>query len=113
MHVAATLNLFSIFLGYADIGSVWKEEADLANLEPTIDSLMQQIKPFYELLHGVMRTVLWKQIHKFEPFNKHSTIPAHMLGTFKICSSHIFRYLKSALDSEELFYIGSLFVSCR
>lgn len=87
------------FIGYADIGSVWKEEVDLRNLEPTIDSLMQQIKPFYEHLHGVMRNVLWKQIHKFEPFNKHSTIPAHMLGKFKIFQS-LFFYLKIVLDTQ-------------
>lgn len=74
-------------LGWNDIGTVWKEEVDLPNLETTIDSLMQQIKPFYELLHGVMRNVLWKQIHTFEPFQRHSTIPAHMLGNSKVSSS--------------------------
>lgn len=67
--------------GYNDIGDVWREEVDLPNMQMIIDSLMQQIKPFYRLLHGVLRNVLWKRIHQFEPFDKTSTIPAHMLGT--------------------------------
>lgn len=53
---------------------------DMADLDITIESLMQQIKPFYRLLHGVLRNVLWNRINKFEPFDKASTIPAHMLG---------------------------------
>lgn len=95
------LVFLSFFLiGYADIGSVWKEEVDLPNLESIIDSLMQQIKPFYELLHGVMRNVLWNQIHKFEPkFDKHSTIPAHMLGKLKMFQV-LFFHFKIAFHSE-------------
>lgn len=41
---------------------------------------MQEIKPFHQLLHGILRSVLWNRINKFEPFNRTSTIPAHMLG---------------------------------
>lgn len=53
---------------------------DLPDLPSVIDSLMQQIRPIYQLLHGVLRNVLWNRIHKFESFRKDSTIPAHMLG---------------------------------
>lgn len=66
--------------GYNDISDVWKLEVDLPNIDVIIESLMQQIKPFYRLLHGVLRNVLWDRIYKFEPFDKESTIPAHMLG---------------------------------
>lgn len=55
---------------------------DLPNLQEVIDSLMQQIRPFYRLLHGVLRNVLWNRINKFEDFDKKSTIPAHMLGLY-------------------------------
>ncbi|XP_031620875.1 angiotensin-converting enzyme-like isoform X2 [Contarinia nasturtii] len=75
MNIGAKAN------GYNDIGEVWRQEVDLPNLSSVIDCLMQQIKPIYQLLHGVLRNVLWNRIHKFEPFNKESTIPAHMLGS--------------------------------
>lgn len=75
--------MFCIDLGYNDISDVWKQEVDLPDLDIIIDSMMQQIKPFYRLLHGVLRNVLWNRINKFEPFNKASTIPAHMLGARK------------------------------
>lgn len=75
-------------IGYndiGDIGDIWRQEIDLPNVQEVIDSLMQEIKPFYRLLHGVLRNVLWNRINKFEPFDKKSTIPAHMLGTmFKV-----------------------------
>lgn len=67
--------------GYNDIGEVWRQETDLPQLQDVLDSLMQQIKPFYRLIHGVLRNVLWNRINKFEPFNERKTIPAHMLGT--------------------------------
>lgn len=54
---------------------------ELPNLQETIDSLMQEIEPIHRLLHGILRHVVWKRINKFEPFNRKSTIPAHMLGT--------------------------------
>lgn len=41
---------------------------------------MKDIKPFYELLHGILRNVLWNRIKSFEPFDGDRTIPAHMLG---------------------------------
>lgn len=44
---------------------------------------MKQIKPFYELLHGVLRRVLWKRVHTFEPFDQDGTLPAHLLGKIK------------------------------
>lgn len=66
--------------GYNDIADVWQQEVELPHLQTTIDALMQEIKPFHHLLHGILRNVLWNRINKFEPFNRTSTIPAHMLG---------------------------------
>lgn len=73
-------NNCDIFKGYNDIGEVWQQEVDLPHLQETLDSLVQQIKPFYQLIHGVLRNVLWHRVNKFEPFKYESTIPAHMLG---------------------------------
>lgn len=85
-------NIFSLSLGYSDIGSVWREESNSPNLQGTIDSLMQEIKPFYQLLHGILRNVLWKNIHKIEPFDRNSTIPAHILGRIRIFFLEIFSF---------------------
>lgn len=75
-----TNDIYFIQKGYNDIGEVWREEIDLPNLQEVIDLLMHEIRPFYRLLHGILRNVLWQRINKFEPFLKKSTIPAHMLG---------------------------------
>lgn len=45
--------------------------------------LNQQIKPFYQLLHGVLRSALWARVHTFENFNKFGTMPAHILGRYR------------------------------
>lgn len=88
---------FFIDLGYNDISDVWKQEVDLPDLDIIIDSLMQQIKPFYRLLHGVLRNNLWNRINKFEPFNKASTIPAHMLGVKNAIHNFLTnRYLRNS-----------------
>lgn len=79
-------------IGYHDIGEVWRQEVDLPNLEQIVDSLMQQIKPFYRLLHGVLRNVLWNRVNKFEPFDRTSTIPAHLMGS----CLYLFFFLKIA-----------------
>lgn len=70
----------SFCVGFNDIGEVWRGETELPNLSETMDSLVKQIKPFYELLHGVLRRVLWKSVHKSEPFEQNGTFPAHILG---------------------------------
>lgn len=69
--------------GFYDIGDVWRHETELPFLSDTMASLMKQIKPFHELLHGVLRRVLWKRVHTFEPFEQSGTIPAHILGNWE------------------------------
>lgn len=79
-----------MILGYSDIGEIWRQEIDLPNLQETFDSLLHQIKPFYSLLHAVLRSALWKRVNQFEPFDRSSTVPAHMLG-IKIYSKKKFK----------------------
>lgn len=43
---------------------------------------MHQVKPFYQLLHAMLRNVLWKRFHQFNAFQRDGTIPAHLLGAF-------------------------------
>lgn len=64
------------------MGEAWREEVEIPNLREVVNSLNNDIKPFYELLHGVLRNLLWERVNKFEPFLKNETIPAHLLGTF-------------------------------
>lgn len=73
-----------MLLGYYDIGDIWRYETELPSLTETMDSLLKQIKPFYELLHGVLRRVLWKRVHPVEQFDQDGTIPAHILGELNV-----------------------------
>lgn len=69
-------------LGYRDIGQVWREELEIPGLRTITGQLMAEVRPFYQILHGVLRRVLWNRVHKFETaFAKNQTIPAHLLGT--------------------------------
>ncbi|XP_037024274.1 angiotensin-converting enzyme-like [Bradysia coprophila] len=67
--------------GFKDMGDAWREEEQIPNLRDVVTSLNNEVKPFYELLHGVLRNLLWERVHKFEPFVKNETIPAHLLGS--------------------------------
>lgn len=62
---------------------MWRHETEIPFLMDLTGSLMKQIKTFYELLHGVLRRVLWKRVHTFEPFEQDGTMPAHILGEKK------------------------------
>lgn len=72
------------FIGFADIGEIWRHEIEWPNLEQLVHDLNEQIKPLYQLLHGVLRHVLWERVHTFEKFNKFGTMPAHILGIFGV-----------------------------
>lgn len=66
--------------GFRDIGDLWRHDVDLPDVETKITDLVNQIEPFYKLLHGILRHSLWKRVNKFENFEKNKTIPAHLLG---------------------------------
>lgn len=57
------------------MGEVWRQEIDLPHLEDTLSDLMQQIRPFYQLLHAVVRNVIGENVRK-----SFQTISAHLLG---------------------------------
>lgn len=74
-------NVFSfVNLGYDDIGEVWREEVEVPNLRSKMEKLLLDVKPFYQLLHAVLRNVLWNRIQGYENFDKDKTMPAHMIG---------------------------------
>lgn len=68
------------YIGYNDIGEIWRKEIDIPDLQKVAKNLMDDIKPFYRLLHGILRYVLHERINYFEYFHKNGTIPAHILG---------------------------------
>lgn len=80
LYIQHNQNSSIINLGYADIGEVWREEVEVPNLRNKMKNLLMDIKPFYQLLHGVLRNVLWNRIQGYENFDKDKTMPAHMLG---------------------------------
>lgn len=77
-------------VGFADIGEIWRHEIELPNLQSVIRKLNDDIRPFYQLLHGVMRDALWERVHSFQNFDKTKAIPAHLLGKLAQCM-HIHR----------------------
>lgn len=79
-------------LGYHDIGEVWREELEIPSLRTNVSTLMANVKPFYELLHGVLRNLLWNKVNTYESFDKDKTIPAHLLGNCVRCILAISNY---------------------
>ncbi|XP_055846747.1 angiotensin-converting enzyme-like [Episyrphus balteatus] len=66
--------------GYNDIGECWREELEIPDLENFTQELWHKIKPYYQLLHGVLRNVLYKKFQKPDFMDKKGPIPAHLLG---------------------------------
>ncbi|XP_059612587.1 angiotensin-converting enzyme-like [Phlebotomus argentipes] len=65
--------------GYRDMGEVWREELEVDNLEEVMWHLWEDVKPFYSLLHAVVRHFL-RQEYRIQGFSQHGKIPAHILG---------------------------------
>ncbi|XP_059062586.1 angiotensin-converting enzyme-like [Achroia grisella] len=64
--------------GYSDIGAAWRDELEVPNLKLLSRNLYDQIRPLYELLHGVARFYLRKQYGDLVP--EFGYLPAHLLG---------------------------------
>ncbi|XP_063835604.1 angiotensin-converting enzyme-like [Ostrinia nubilalis] len=64
--------------GYTDIGASWRDELEMPNLRKLSRSLYNEIRPFYTLLHGVVRFYLRRQYGDVVP--RAGPIPAHLLG---------------------------------
>lgn len=69
--------------GYDDLSVRWLEEFEEENFEKTFDSLFEQIKPLYQLLHSHVKRRLDLYYRDKYPANHNSSlIPAHLLSNF-------------------------------
>ncbi|XP_052754247.1 angiotensin-converting enzyme-like [Galleria mellonella] len=64
--------------GYADIGAAWRDELEVPNLRLLSRQLNDQVRPLYQLLHGVARYYLRKRYGDLVP--EYGYLPAHLLG---------------------------------
>ncbi|KAM3956118.1 angiotensin-converting enzyme [Aphomia sociella] len=64
--------------GYTDIGAEWRDELEIPELRQLTHHLYNQIRPLYELLHGVARYYLRKRYGDLVP--EYGYLPAHLLG---------------------------------
>lgn len=61
------------------MGEVWREELEIEDLEDEAMRLYEDIKPFYELLHAVIRHKLYQKYGPAE-IDLEGPIPIHLLG---------------------------------
>ena len=47
-------------LGYGSVADAWKEALEISNVERKIEELYAELLPFYQLLHGYVRSGLIK-----------------------------------------------------
>lgn len=64
------------FVGYSDIGEVWREELEIPDLVDVVDRLYDDVKDLYKLLHTVVNHFISK---KYGRENKRF-IEAHLTG---------------------------------
>ncbi|RVE53599.1 hypothetical protein evm_001740 [Chilo suppressalis] len=64
--------------GYSDIGASWRDEIEINNLKQFCRRLYSSIRPFYTLLHGIVRYYLRARYGNIVP--EKGPIPAHLLG---------------------------------
>lgn len=61
------------------MGEVWREELEIEDLENEVMRLYEDIKPFYVLLHAVIRHKLYQK-YGSEEIDLEGPIPVHLLG---------------------------------
>jgi peptidyl-dipeptidase A len=68
-------------LGFADLGSLWRSNYDMAPaaFAAEVDRLWNQVKPLYDALHCHVREKLGEK-YSFELVPRGQAIPAHLLG---------------------------------
>lgn len=77
------LEFISMFyLGYNNIGEVWREELEMPSLKMNVEKLLNDVRPFYKILHAVLRNALREKYHGEEDIKPDGPIPAHLLGNF-------------------------------
>uniref|UniRef100_A0A182FFW1 Angiotensin-converting enzyme n=1 Tax=Anopheles albimanus TaxID=7167 RepID=A0A182FFW1_ANOAL len=64
-----------------DVGECWREELEIPDLRQLVDRLWQDVKPFYQKLHAVVRHfVRRKHPESASLVGDDGLIPAHLLG---------------------------------
>lgn len=64
--------------GFSDIGKLWQNEMEIENVEDLMSDLLNQIQPFYKMLHAFVKSILEKDFKSID--GRHQNIPAHFLG---------------------------------
>lgn len=62
--------------GFSNIGMLWQEEMEIDNVEDLMMKLLNEIQPFYNMLHAFVKSILEKRFAFKSKFN----MPAHLLG---------------------------------
>ena len=68
------LNTGAINNGYEDIGVAWREELEIHDMTRVMKGLIDDIEPFYRMLHAFTVFMLKSK------YDLKSTLPAHLLG---------------------------------
>lgn len=62
--------------GFSNIGELWQAEMEIDNVEELMLKLLNEIQPFYNMLHAFVKSFLEKRFAFESKFN----MPAHLLG---------------------------------
>ena len=73
-------NLASQMNGFEDTGDEWRKRYEDPNFESDLEGLLDDIKPFYELMHGYIRNKLANRYGTDYVSNKRDPIPSHIFG---------------------------------
>ena len=73
-------NMASQLNGYDDTGAEWRSWYEDPNFEASLEALLDDIKPFYELMHGYIRNKLAERYGEDYVSKGNDPIPAHIFG---------------------------------
>lgn len=62
--------------GFSNIGELWQKEMEIDNVEELMLNLLNEIQPFYNMLHAFVKSILEKRF----AFESKINMPAHLLG---------------------------------
>lgn len=77
------MNNVALLENFSDAGDMWRYTFEDDDFLETVNRLWNEIKPFYNLLHGYVRAKL-RAYYEKELQNDDKLIPAHILGMAKI-----------------------------
>ncbi|CAH2266095.1 jg11100 [Pararge aegeria aegeria] len=73
------MNNVAVSENFTDAGEMWRYAFEDDNFSETVNRVWNEIKPFYNLLHGYVWAKL-KAYYKMELNNNNKLIPAHVIG---------------------------------